>query len=79
MKMPIDKDWYEKRAAAEGDLEIGAGRRAPPPAYKHCTCSCHRGSGIIHFVACCSPPPQPREAPPQSDALPSPQQRKDTR
>lgn len=25
MKMPIDKEWYEKRAAAEGDLEIGAG------------------------------------------------------
>ena len=26
-----------------------------------------------------TPAPQPREAPPQSDALPSPQQRKDTR
>lgn len=26
MKMPIDKEWFEKRAAAEGDLEIGAGR-----------------------------------------------------
>jgi hypothetical protein len=25
MKMPIDKEWYEKRAAAEGDHEIGAG------------------------------------------------------
>lgn len=25
MKMPIDKEWFEKRAAAEGDLEIGAG------------------------------------------------------
>ncbi|WP_421579098.1 hypothetical protein [Shinella sp. M31] len=27
MKLPITKDWLEKRAAAEGDLEIGAGRR----------------------------------------------------
>ncbi|CDZ43057.1 Hypothetical protein NGAL_HAMBI1146_58300 [Neorhizobium galegae bv. officinalis] len=27
MKLPIDKDWFEKRAAAEGDLEIGAGGR----------------------------------------------------
>lgn len=27
MKLPIDKEWFEKRAAAEGDLEIGAGRR----------------------------------------------------
>lgn len=26
MKLPIDKEWFEKRAAAEGDLEIGAGR-----------------------------------------------------
>lgn len=25
MKLPIDKEWFEKRAAAEGDLEIGAG------------------------------------------------------
>lgn len=25
MKMPIDKEWFEKRAAAEGDLEISAG------------------------------------------------------
>ncbi len=24
MKMPIDREWFEKRAAAEGDLEIGA-------------------------------------------------------
>jgi hypothetical protein len=27
MKLPIDKEWFEKRAAAEGDLEIGVGRR----------------------------------------------------
>lgn len=27
MKLPITKDWLEERAAAEGDLEIGAGRR----------------------------------------------------
>jgi hypothetical protein len=26
MKLPIDKEWFEKRAAAEGDLEISAGR-----------------------------------------------------
>lgn len=25
MKMPVDKEWFAKRAAAEGDLEIGAG------------------------------------------------------
>jgi len=25
MKMPIDKDWFQNRAAAEGDHEIGAG------------------------------------------------------
>lgn len=25
MKMPIDKEWFEKRPAAEGDPEIGAG------------------------------------------------------
>lgn len=27
MKLPITKDWFENRAAAEGDLDIGAGRR----------------------------------------------------
>ena len=26
MKLPIDKEWFRKRAGAEGDLEIGAGR-----------------------------------------------------
>lgn len=26
MKLPIDKEWFEKRATAEGDLEISAGR-----------------------------------------------------
>jgi hypothetical protein len=25
MKMPIDKEWFERRAKAEADLEIGAG------------------------------------------------------
>jgi len=25
MKMPIDKEWFEKRATAEGDHEIGVG------------------------------------------------------
>jgi hypothetical protein len=25
MKLPIDREWFEKRAAAEGDLEIGGG------------------------------------------------------
>lgn len=27
MKLPITKEWFEERAATEGDLEIGAGRR----------------------------------------------------
>lgn len=27
MKLPITKEWFDKRAAAEGDLEIGAGSR----------------------------------------------------
>jgi hypothetical protein len=63
MKPPIDKEWFEKRAAAEGDLEIGAGLRSPPPAYNGCVCSCHRGSGIIHFVACCYPSPSKGDVP----------------
>lgn len=56
MKLQITKEWFEKRSAAEGDLEISAGLRGPPPAHNGCVCSCHRGSGIIHFVACCTPP-----------------------
>ncbi|KEA07179.1 hypothetical protein [Rhizobium rhizogenes] len=56
MKKPIDKEWFEKRAAAERDLEIGAGRRFVPPAYDNCTCDCHSGSGKLHIVACCNPP-----------------------
>jgi hypothetical protein len=27
MKLDITKEWFEKRAAIEGDLDIGAGRR----------------------------------------------------
>ncbi len=27
MKLPITKEWFQERAAAEGDHEIGAGRR----------------------------------------------------
>jgi hypothetical protein len=57
MKFDIERGWFEKRAAAAADLEISAGRRGLPPAYNNCTCSCHRGSGIIHFVACCAPTP----------------------
>lgn len=26
-----------------------------PRAYGNCQCSCHKGSGIIHFKACCHP------------------------
>lgn len=62
MKMPIDKEWYQKKAADEGDLEISAGYLGPPPAHNGCICSCHRGSGIIHFVACCSPSTPPVNA-----------------
>ncbi|MBW9090865.1 hypothetical protein JNB91_23925 [Rhizobium wenxiniae] len=29
-----------------------------PTAYNGCTCSCHRGSGKMHIVACCSPSPE---------------------
>lgn len=61
LNLVITKEWFEKRAAAEGDIEISAGLRGPPPAYNVCVCSCHRGSGIIHFFACCSPAPQKRE------------------
>lgn len=58
MKLPIDKEWFEKRAAAEGDLEIGAGlRREFPPAYGGCRCACHR-SPMLHVVACCHPGPE---------------------
>lgn len=31
------------------------GTPEPPKAYGGCTCSCHRGSGIIHCVPCCRP------------------------
>lgn len=55
MKLPIDKEWFEMRAAAEGDLEIGVGRRREyPPAYGGCGCPCHH-SPMLHVVACCHP------------------------
>lgn len=58
MKMPVDKEWYAKRAAAEGDLEIGAGLvprpSGFPPAYGGCTCACHH-SPMLHIVPCCKP------------------------
>lgn len=54
MKLPITKDWLEKRATAEGDLEIGAGNRGLPPAYGGCRCECHR-SHMLHIVPCCKP------------------------
>lgn len=62
MKLPIDKDWFEKRAAAEGDLEIGAGRRRDyPPAYGGCRCPCHH-TPMLHVVACCYPGPEDKAA-----------------
>lgn len=54
----LPKD-HEKRAKALDYLErnflLGSPLRGAPPAYNNCTCDCHRGSGKIHFVACCSP------------------------
>jgi hypothetical protein len=56
----ITREWFEKRAKLEADLGISAGIRLPP-AYQGCVCSCHRRSGIIHFVACCHPEkPEPK-------------------
>jgi hypothetical protein len=55
VKLDIDKDWFEKIAAREGDLEIGVGRRRRfPPAYGSCRCACHR-SDLMHATACCHP------------------------
>lgn len=53
MKLDITKEWFEKHAHLEGDMEIGAGRRFPP-AYDGCTCACHH-SPMMHVVACCNP------------------------
>lgn len=53
LQLDIDKDWFEKMAAKEGNLEIGAGRRFPP-AYDNCQCRCHR-SPLVHIIACCHP------------------------
>jgi hypothetical protein len=56
MQLDITKEWFEKRAAMEGDSEIGAGidLRSYPPAYGDCRCACHH-SPMMHIVACCSP------------------------
>lgn len=56
MQHDITKEWFEKRSALEGDLEIGAGRRRRefPPAYGNCRCACHR-SDLMHATACCHP------------------------
>ncbi|KAA0697401.1 hypothetical protein DTW90_18395 [Neorhizobium sp. P12A] len=55
MKLDIDKDWLEKMAAKEGDLEIGVGRRRDfPAAYGGCRCACHR-SDLMHCMPCCHP------------------------
>lgn len=61
MQMSITKEWFERRAALEGDLEIGAGRPSPSPSYNDCTCSCHRSPGMMHIVACCAPSEKDRE------------------
>jgi hypothetical protein len=54
MKLDITRDWFERMAAFEGDLEIGAGRRKReyPPAYGNCRCACHR-SDLMHCLPCC--------------------------
>lgn len=56
MKLEITKEWFESRAALEGELEIGAGRRrrAFPPAYGNCRCACHH-SDLMHCMPCCHP------------------------
>lgn len=56
MKLDIDQDWFEKMAAKEADLEIGAGRRRRefPPAYGDCRCACHH-SDLMHCMPCCHP------------------------
>lgn len=41
---------------------LNAAAPISPPAYNGCACSCHRGSGKMHIVACCSPSPQTRVA-----------------
>ncbi|MBW9090870.1 hypothetical protein JNB91_23950 [Rhizobium wenxiniae] len=38
---------------------LNAASPMSPPAYNGYTCSCHRGSGKMHIVACCSPSPAP--------------------
>lgn len=45
--------------AEAGATAISAILDGPPSAHNGCVCSCHRGSGIIHFVACCSPSAAP--------------------
>lgn len=58
MKLEITEEWFRKRSSEEGELEVGVGFSLvplTPPAFNNCTCSCHRGSGLIHFVACCAP------------------------
>lgn len=35
------------------------GARESMTSYGGCTCSCHRGSGVIHCVPCCRPTLQP--------------------
>ncbi|MBA4797060.1 MAG: hypothetical protein H2043_06630 [Rhizobiales bacterium] len=49
MKMPIDKDWYEKRAAAEGDHEIGAGKPDYIPGFVPSAADQHYGAVIARY------------------------------
>lgn len=59
MDLNVSRDWFEKMAEREGDLEIGAGlmprEGSTPPAYGGCKCACHRIPGMKHVVACCHP------------------------
>lgn len=49
MKMPIDKEWYEKHAAAEGDHEIGAGKPDYIPGFVPSAADQHYGGVIARY------------------------------
>lgn len=49
MKMPIDKEWYEKRAAVEADHEIGAGKPDYVPGFVPSAADQHYGGVIARY------------------------------
>lgn len=54
MKMPIDKEWFEKRAAAEGDHAIGAGNPEYIPGFIPSDADRHHdriASGLLSRIA----------------------------